>query len=468
MITRDVRADSDAILRQVFDPPLSDWHFWLIQLSVLLIASLHIFADLRLSALSGPFPAGLPVALLIVPVGYAALHFGLTGSAATALWATLLWLPDLMLPNDRGHVGADVINLVLIDLVAFVFGARIESERSARARAERATLEREAAEARFHQLFDSNRAPIVVLDAQGIVTNANPAARALFSDPPTGSSILDLLGTNDALDDLNGRTYQLRDARDYRVSTVAMPEGSDEPSTQLVLEDVTQELSESRRATQYARLVVQVEEDQRRSLARELHDEPLQLFLHLARRLESLASVSGVPAPVSTGLEEARVQALDAATRLRTLARDLRPPSLDQLGLVAALTSLLSDVEEESELATDLVITGAPVRTSPDIELGAYRIAQESVRNVVRHAHAHHVALVVGFAPESLSVSVSDDGHGFEQRSDEDASSAHLGVLGMRERANLLGGRLDIVSGPDGTRVFATIPLARRDPPVKR
>lgn len=461
MVSRTERSDRVGVLRQVFHPPLHEWRFWAIQFSVILIAGLHIFADLNLSNVNGAFPAGIPVAVLIVPIGYAAFRYGLAGSAATSLWATILWLPDLLLPNDRGHVGADIINLILVDLVAFAFGERIKAERQARTREEQATAMQRSAEAGYRQLFDSNRAPIFLLDSEQRIVEANSAARALFDGVITRSMLHELMEIDDHTAELNGQTHRMRDGRDYRIGLVDLPAHDLDASTQLIFEDVTNELGEGRRATQYARLVVKVEEEQRRGLARELHDEPLQLFLHLARRLEALGSVDGVPSAVSSGLEEAREQALDAATRLRMLARDLRPPSLDQLGLVAALSSLLSDVEEETDLETKIAISGVPRRLSADIELGAFRIVQESVRNALRHAHAQRLSLTVEFSDDGLSLRVRDDGRGFVLRESEDISSSRLGILGMRERSNLLGGRLEIRSIPGSeTTVELLIPLS--------
>ena len=460
MASRVERADSRAIFRQVLHPPVDEWRFWLIQLTVLVIAGVHLFADINLSNVSGAFPAGIPVAILIIPAGYAAFRYGLTGSAATAIWATLLWLPDLMLPHDQGHVGADVINLILIDVVAIVFGQRIEAERSARTRAEQATAQQRSAEAGYRQLFDANRAPIVVLDAHDQVLDANPAGDNLFGGVTRHVSIQELLKIPDPLALLNGRTLHLRDDKDYRIGIVALPAQIMGASTQLIFEDVTEELSESRRATQYARLVVKVEEEQRRNLARELHDEPLQLFLHLARRLETLGSTTGVPTSVSGGLEEARQQALDAATRLRMLARDLRPPALDQLGLAPALSSLLSDVEEETTLITEMKVTGTVRRLSPDVELGAFRIVQESVRNALRHADAYRLGITIDFGSNNLTLEVRDDGRGFTPRTDQHTSTNSMGILGMRERANILGGHLDVQSSPGrGTVISGSIPI---------
>lgn len=464
MAARPDRAEFAAVLRRATHPPLSEGRFWVIQGVVVLIAAIHLFVDLHSPLESGAFPSGIPVALLIIPVGYAALRYGLSGSAATGLWATLLWLPDLLLSHDQGHVGGDLINLAMVLVVAFVIGQRIESERLAHAQAEHATADRLAVEARYRLLFDANAAPILVLDARSVIRDANPAARSLLGHDIVGRSSEAMFGTDGALEEQAGRVLCLPDGRDYRVELAVLPTDTDtdtdSASTQVILEDVTEERAEGRRATRYAALVVQAEEDQRRRLARELHDEPLQLFLHLARRLESLAGTSGVPPGVAGALAEARGQALDAARRLRNLSRDLRPPALDQLGMVAALESLLADVEDGSGLVSTLEVTGHKARLSPEVELGAFRITQEAVRNTLRHAEARELHVRLHFAPDEVGISVADDGRGFAPEGPDELAPTHLGLLGMRERAHLLRGRLEVRSAPgEGTVVEASIPL---------
>lgn len=458
---RPRRAELAEVLRSAAHPPVREARFWVVQAMVVLITGAHLFADLHSSVETRSFPGGLPVALLILPVGYAALHYGLSGSAATGLWAALLWLPDLLLPHDRGHAGADVVNLALVEAVAFFVGQRIEAVRLARTEMERATSEALAVEARYHQLFETNHAPILVLDASDGVADANPAARALFGEDPIGRPVASLLEGGAKLAEQVGQVRTLPDGRDYRVGLASLPTGAGGASAQVTFEDVTQERSDSRRATRYAQLVVQAEEDQRRRIARELHDEPLQLFLHLARSLERLGDAPEVPGAVAEGLAKARLQALDAAGRLRTLARDLRPPALDQLGFVPALSSLLSDVEEASGTLVELDVEGREHRLPPDLELGAFRIAEEAVRNAIRHAGAEQLHVAVSIGTEALSLRVADDGRGFVPEEAAGYESGHLGLLGMRERARLLGGHLELASAPErGTVVEATFPLA--------
>ena len=469
-----------AVLRRALHPPVREAPFWVVQAMVVVIATAHLVVDLSTPNSTGVFPAGIPVALLVVPVAYAALRYGLAGSAATALWATLLWLPDLLLPHDEGHVGADSANLVLVDFVALFVGQRIEAERFAHRRAQQATTERLDAEARYRHLFETTSVPILVLDDQGTVRDANPALSAVFGPGLLDRPAPSLLSDGTPIEKLSGQVLGLPDGRDYRLSVVPLAnsvggsaaggsatDGSATGgsatggSAQVIFEDVTEERSKRRRASLHAALLVRAEEEQRRRLARELHDEPLQLFLHLARRLESLAEAPGVPGPVAKDLDESRLQALDAATRLRDLARGLRSPALDQLGLAPALSSLLAETEEGcAALSTDLRVRGQAARLAGDVELGVFRIAQEAVRNAVRHAGAHRLEVALDFASDSVALTVKDDGRGFEGDRAEQVGSGHFGLMGMAERASLLGGEFEVRSAPGaGTVVAARVPL---------
>ena len=463
-LERDDQSTGSISLRKILHPPVNELPFWIVQATVLVIVSIHYLLDVKPSVVSATFPTGVPVALLVIPIGYAALRYGLAGSSATATWTIVLWLPDLMLPHDEGHVGDDVMNLAIVLLVAFLFGRSVEAQRLTQRRADAASARTLAAEAGYHQLFESNRSPILVIDESNFVSDANPAARSLLGASVVGRSSHHVIGDLD-LEAHAGEVLTLNDGHDYRLDVVTMPLGSSALRHQVNFEDVTEERADERRARHFAQRVVAVEEDQRRRLARELHDEPLQLFLHLARRLEILSTHAAVPADVTTGLTEARRQALDAAAKLRTVARDLRPPALDELGLVPALSSLIADADADAEsLDVRLVLEGPSTRLAPDVELAAFRIVQESLRNARRHGAARHVRVKVTFERKALHLEVSDDGVGFDvdqhvRRSSLEGATS-LGILGMRERARLLGGTLRVDSQRGaGTAVSAVLPF---------
>ncbi|TAN20728.1 MAG: sensor histidine kinase [Actinomycetota bacterium] len=256
-----------------------------------------------------------------------------------------------------------------------------------------------------------------------------------------------------------GQVLRLPNGRNYRAGFVSLPGDTSTASSQVIFEDITEEHRESRRATLYAALVVEADEDRRRRLSREHLEEPLQLLLHLARRLESLGG-SDVPSASPQALGDDRSQALEAAARLKTIARELRPKTLDDLGLVAALSGLLADVDEETDLTTEIQVVGEAVRLAPEVELGAFRIIQEAVRNTIRHARANRLYMSIVFRTNELQVTVADDGCGFTLGDLDDQMEEHLGLLSMGERAKLLGGDVQLRSEPGaGTVIEARVPL---------
>jgi two-component system sensor histidine kinase UhpB len=451
-----------SVPRRVIRPPLHEASFWIVQAMVVALAAAHLAVDFKWAG-PGALPAGIPVALLLVPVGYAALRYGLSGSAATAMWAVLLWVPDLFLPHGHGHIGNDLIELGLVVAVAVFVGYYIDVERLERAQVQRAESGYRAAEVKYRQLFDTNAAPILVLDQAGTVLEANPAARALARREPVGEPVAEILGFSlDTPDDNESRVITIGPTgaglRDYRVSLTSV-RTAHEPLIQMVLDDVTEERAEGQRVRRFAELLLKVQEEERRRIARELHDEPLQLLVHLARSLERFGTVPGIPATLADALPGARREALDVADRLRAVVGDLRPPALEQLGLAAALRGFLVGAGDVATTPMDLQVTGNEIRLAPELELGAFRIAQEAVNNVIRHARADHLWLTLAFGNGGLRLRVADDGQGFDLAAlDRQPQAERLGLLGMRERAALLGGQLTVQSAPGkGTIVEAKL-----------
>jgi len=442
--------------------PVGDHRFWVVQALIALVFVLHEFDDGRLGVRASTVVPHLAIeALFLFPLLYAAFNFGLRGSLTTAAFVTLLMSIEINLDlpgTGRLDLWAHYVELATLDVMTLVVGRGVESQRLARQRAE-------GAESHYRQLHDAVPVPILVLDAQGVIHDANPAARAVFGGNVIGRTDRSILPGGFLSREDAGRVLGLPDGRDYRAGMMSLPGDDDTASTQVIFEDITEEHRERRRATLYAALVVQAEEDQRRHLASELHDDPLQLLLHLARRLEMLGGMPGVPTAVVGGLAEARLHALDAAARLASLTRELRPPALDDLGLVPALSSLLLEVQEETDLDTELQVTGEKVRLAPEIELAAFRIIQEAVRNTLRHAEAVRLQVTVEFGPDELGITVADDGRGFAPEKPDDLATEHLGLLGMRERATRLGGHVQMRSSPDtGTVIEARVPLPLRQP----
>ena len=196
---------------------------------------------------------------------------------------------------------------------------------------------------------------------------------------------------------------------------------------------------------------------ERRRWARELHDETLQGLGGLRVLLASVLQ-RGDPTQNEAAMREAIGEIETAIGNLRSIITDLRPSALDDLGLRAALSALIERRERDDltvvgELSLPDPRSGDP-RLEPDLETTVYRLVQEALTNIVKHARASHVRVAVMAEDEQVSVEVRDDGVGFAV----DSTTSGFGLAGMRERVFLAGGSLQIESGPDGTLLHAHLP----------
>ena len=465
------RASLRAAIRY-YGPPLRDRSFWATQVLVIAIAGGHSL--LELTGWGDQFEPleFVPVSLFLIPVIYAGLHFGLRGSLPTALWCAGLTVPNAVVWHAGvGRLG-ELWQAGVVVAVAILVGQWIDRERRARAEAERREVARRESEERYRRLFDTTAEPIIVLDEGGTIQEANAAA-GLF------------LGT--ALADLRGRSVEavagseiaamLRGSEPIRPAPLpagpGLPVRWVEPTystfteaggavrSQVILRDVTAQLARQEGLEAYARRTLATREEERRRIARDLHDGPVQSLVLLWRQLDAIGS-SADPEHRRT-LAEARGLAEQIADELRRFSRELRPSLLDDLGLGPALKAELATVSERAGLTGRFVETGRARRLAPDTELTLLRIAQEALHNVERHAGASRVLVRLGYGPSDVRLSISDDGKGIrgEPPAFDLLSEGKLGIVGMRERARLAGGEVRLRSGPSrGTTLSVLVPTS--------
>ena len=195
-------------------------------------------------------------------------------------------------------------------------------------------------------------------------------------------------------------------------------------------------------------------ESERRRWARELHDETLQGLASM--KLALAGALRGGPTETRAILESAAAELDGDISALRAIIADLRPAALDELGLEPALRTLVTRVAESAGLEPRIAIVLGRERLGSDIETITYRIAQEALTNVVKHADAHSVAIDARLDASTLRLTVTDDGGGFGE-----LREGGYGIIGMRERAALAAGTLDVAEAKDGgTRVTLVLPLA--------
>jgi signal transduction histidine kinase len=212
----------------------------------------------------------------------------------------------------------------------------------------------------------------------------------------------------------------------------------------------------------YTRQVLKVQEDERRRIAQELHDDPTQTLLVIANRAQALVS-DGLAADEpekKRELEWIRDTTVAVSESLKRICLDLRPSVLDDLGLVPALTWAVEDFNRLTQIKARLELEGSPFKLSPEKEVTLFRIVQEALSNVWRHSQATRALVSVAFRPDKVTIVVQDNGKGFpvEKRTATAIANGKLGLLGMRERSQLINGSFNIQSEPgQGTRVFVQV-----------
>ncbi len=206
------------------------------------------------------------------------------------------------------------------------------------------------------------------------------------------------------------------------------------------------------------------QEDERRRIARELHDQMGQHLTALGLGLKVVKDATPDPSPTRDRLQGLQTLTDRIGREIHLLALELRPTALDDIGLQAALANYAEGWSERSGIEVDFHGIGLDgVRLSALIETALYRVVQEALTNVLKHAAAHRVSVVLQRSPDQVSAVVEDDGQGFDTDSPGAASATErrLGVLGMRERMALVGGTLTIESNIGrGTTVIARVPLS--------
>jgi len=217
---------------------------------------------------------------------------------------------------------------------------------------------------------------------------------------------------------------------------------------------------------QYVAAITHTQEEERRRIARDLHDDTVQTLIAIGQRLELARDVAEEnPTEAVEQLRQLRHMVTRAINNVREFSRDLRPTALEDLGLVAALQHLVNTLDQKSNVEVTLSIEGSPEGLSQDIEVAIYRIVQEALTNVRKHAGATQAQLQTRFLTDTVQITVRDNGVGFPVPEDmaELASQGHFGLMGIKERAQLFGGQVTI-EATDGTTLLISLPREFRIP----
>jgi signal transduction histidine kinase len=220
----------------------------------------------------------------------------------------------------------------------------------------------------------------------------------------------------------------------------------------------------SNAARVYASHVLQAQEKERKRIARELHDETIQMLALLYQQLSNIESSNPyLPPTVVKEMKESQRIAEQAMKELREFTRSIRPPILDDLGMIPSIRRLLIDLIKHTGIKHQFRLIGKERRLAQDIEVAIFRIAQEAIWNVKRHSKATEVMVTITLDKEEVRLRISDNGVGFDvpPMLNGFIATGSLGLLGMQERAELIDGKLEIYSDPRmGTSIVFSIHIS--------
>jgi len=212
----------------------------------------------------------------------------------------------------------------------------------------------------------------------------------------------------------------------------------------------------------YIAAITQGQEEERKRLARELHDDTAQALIALSQQVDMTRNqLASDPERAAARLSRMRAMLGETLEAVRRVSRNLRPIYLDDLGFTPALEMLAREADQNGQISVGFSMTGEVRRLPPDLELAAYRIVQEALNNAIQHAQATRAWVEVRFEVEHLVLLVGDNGQGFESPALPDALAqrGHFGLMGIQERSLLYGGRLTLDSTPgEGTQVAVLLP----------
>lgn len=218
---------------------------------------------------------------------------------------------------------------------------------------------------------------------------------------------------------------------------------------------ISAEREEERRI--YTSKVLDAQEEERQRIAQDLHDETTQTLLAIANSAQTVVSARNIDSEVERNTALIRDTALRAADKLREISLDLRPSVLSNLGLVPAVRWLADNVNAECDIEPSIIVKGVERRLSPRAEINIFRVVQEALNNIKRHSQASEAFVTLGFNAECLKVTIEDNGRGFlvPRKLAKLATEGKLGLVGMEERINSLGGRLQIRSKHGGGTILS-------------
>jgi two-component system, NarL family, sensor histidine kinase DegS len=256
-------------------------------------------------------------------------------------------------------------------------------------------------------------------------------------------------------------------AKTVKMSTNAIISSGKIIGFEHVARDITQEKQTQENMRAYLQQITRAQEEERKRISRDLHDDVSPDLIILIQKLDQLAAAPRLKlATIKENLEDIRGQAVKALEGLRATAQGLRPRVIDDLGLVAALEWIAEELERTQHVRIRVETKNMDRTLAPETQILLFRIAQEALNNIRKYARAANVSIRLDGGEKHIRMTIADDGQGFEApgKIEKMVSAGRLGLMGMHERARLLNGTLQIKSAPGkGTVITVTLPWPGSD-----
>ena len=415
--------------------------------------------------------------LYLAPIVWAGFMFSFRGAFVTSLVALALMLPRaLMVTTDRVDSLFETSAVFIIGNVLAITFDSLRHARERRIELEQAQTELQASEQRYRSLFEDAHDAIWLQDMNGTIVACNEANARLTGYPRSemiGRDVREFLSpealetarrVRQSLMEGSGgetcdQTIRRKDGSEafVRLSSSLIKSEGKPVGFQHIARDITEEKRLQENQRHYLEQVTRAQEQERKRISRELHDDTIQSLVVLSRQLDSLATTRAEISPeFKNRVEDLWQQCNNIMQGVRRLSQDLRPAALDRLGLLPAIQMLATDTARFSEIPIKVSVAGTERRLGEEVELVLFRIVQEALRNVWRHSKATSAEVRVEFAPDKVKISITDNGTGFDlpPKVTDLAKDGKLGLAGMEERARLVGATLSAESQRGkGTRI---------------
>jgi PAS domain S-box-containing protein len=451
--------------------------FWLIIVLITLISLPYYINSLNHPTFINHFLDNLDMTrdtfervLYIAPIIYAVFIFGWRGSFYVSLMTVAIMLPKAIM---SGKIADNVFEIAVVfsigNVVSLGFSS-LKREREYRKRLENARRELIISEERYRKLFENALDGIWTHDLEGNFTSFNKASEMMigYSTEEISKMNAKKFLSQESLDLANHVRRKLlhnefveqpyeqkvftKDGRQIyiQLSTSLITDKGKPIGFQNIARDITEQKRMNENLRNYVQLATRAQEEERKRISHELHDDTIQLLIALSRQLDALTSAKDISEDVRQKLEELWNQTDNIVKGVRRLSQDLRPAAIDRLGLLPAIRWLAEESEKYSGIKTRVNVIGKEHRLPEEAAIALFRIIQEALRNVSKHSNATRAGIIVEFHEKKTRITIADNGKGFtppDQVADL-PKIGKLGLAGMQERVQLLGGAISMQSEP--------------------